>query len=176
MSGWEVIGLVLALYPIVETAVKLYGEAKPGHTASCLIRKLKTEALIYDQFVRNLLEPVLPTSVIERLLDRSSSDLAATWRDGELHKELLDRLGPIKSSHLLDLLVDMNKRLKALEIELTNISRGTVKTPFISRFKNSTLTGSKLGSSREVQDQTQSSPSQLTQVEGPDEFDCCVRD
>jgi hypothetical protein len=152
MSGWEVIGLVLALYPIVETAVRVYGGAKPSRTASSLTRRLKTEALIYDQFVRNLLEPVVSASVIERLLNRSLAGPPEKWHDEELHKELLERLGPIKSSHLLDLLLDMNKRLKTLEIELTNISRGTVSTPVHSQLHNSVLISSKLGGSRKVQD------------------------
>lgn len=150
MSGWEVIGLVLALYPIVETAVKLYGEAKPGRTASSLTRKLKTEAIIYDQFVRNLLNPVVSGPVLDKLLDRSSPTLQETWQDGHLHKELLTRLGSLKSNHLLELLLDMNKRLKALEIELSNISRGTVRLfPLLSLM--TLLTDPNKGSTREIQ-------------------------
>ncbi len=126
MSGFEAIGLVLALFPIVETAVKIYGETRPGHTAASLVRKLKTETIIYDQFVRNLLDSVVPATTIERLLDRSLANLPELWKDGEMQLALLGRLGTIKSNHLLEMLVDMNQRLKALEVELTNISRGTV--------------------------------------------------
>lgn len=126
MSGFEAIGLVLALFPIVETAIKIYAETKPGHTAASLLRKLKTETIIYDQLVRNLLDSVVPASTVEKLLDRSLVDLPDLWKDGDLQQALLGRLGTIKSRHLLEMLVDMNQRLKTIEVELTNISRGTV--------------------------------------------------
>jgi hypothetical protein len=125
MAGFEITGLLLGLYPIVIDAVNLYKATKTGRAAASLIRKLKTESMIYSQFVRKLLAPNVPDEEIDRFLKQEPPDLNR-WQAVMLDQKLRCRLGPETANLILEILREIEMLLKDLKTELSSISRGMV--------------------------------------------------
>ena len=74
MSGLEVAGLILGIYPLVGGAVSVYKATKTSKPAAALIRRLKTEEVIYRQFVRNLIAPDISEEGIHMLMGQETWD------------------------------------------------------------------------------------------------------
>jgi len=68
MSGFEAIGLIMGIYPIVTQLAQTYSTMKLGGGSRQLSRKLETEATIYDKIARDLLASVASQEEIQRLV------------------------------------------------------------------------------------------------------------
>lgn len=123
MSGFEIAGLLLGVYPIVLGAINVYKATKSGRAAAVLIRRLKTEEVVYRQFVQKLLISNVSQEQVQKLLDRKSPDMKS-WKDSTLNRKLGDRLGSDKADLILEILREMDKLLKDLNTEFSNIGRG----------------------------------------------------
>jgi hypothetical protein len=131
MSGLEIVGVVLGLYPIVKSAVEAYREAKSGLAVRSLARQLNTQATIYEQFVRRLVSPNLTDSQVKRLLLSDSTGVATVaWQEDSLHKTVRVRLGDGTCDLILEHLKECDKLLRTLKGELSNLARRTVRAQF----------------------------------------------
>jgi hypothetical protein len=127
MSGFEIVGLLLGLYPIVIQAVDVYKATKNGRAAASLFRKLKTEEVIYRQFVQKLLAPNVQDDVPYQLyLNQVSSNLDR-WKSVALNQKLRLRLGSDTADLILQILQEIDLLLKDLNTELQSIGRGMVR-------------------------------------------------
>ena len=128
MSGFEIAGLILGSYPLVITALAVYNETVSGKGALRLMRSLKTEEAIFNNFVHHLLAPpVISEADSARLTDPASPDLKL-WKDTKLQKKLEARLGLENASIVADILREIYGLLRWLRNELKYKDHGTVRT------------------------------------------------
>jgi hypothetical protein len=125
MSGFEIVGTILAVYPLLVGAINVYKATKSGRAEAAMTRRLRTEAVIYRQFVHNLLAPNVPQEEIDKLVGHETPDLRR-WEDVTLHDKVRQRLGAERADLVLEILSDMDKLLRALNTEFSNISHGIV--------------------------------------------------
>jgi hypothetical protein len=118
MSGFEVIGVVLGVWPVVMNAVALY-KATKGVRAKWLRTQLDTEEFIFRQFVYDLLPSDVAEADLVQLSDRNRPN-PGLWRDNALHSKLETNLGPDRSRIVLSSLVEMEKLLTSLRDKLVS--------------------------------------------------------
>jgi hypothetical protein len=127
MSGFEVAGIILGAYPVLMSLVELYKETRSGKGARRLVRTLKTEEAIFNNFIHHLLAPpVISETKLARLTDPSQPDLDL-WRDSTLQKSLKDRLGRDNASIVLEILQEINGLLPLIQNDLTVTDHGMVR-------------------------------------------------
>ncbi|KAH7409371.1 hypothetical protein BKA64DRAFT_664786 [Cadophora sp. MPI-SDFR-AT-0126] len=123
MTGFEVAGVILGLYPLIETAVNVFKATKTtGNAAASLNRRLTIERVIYRQFVLNLLASDVPEEHIKKLLSTESTD-RQSWNDPTLSAKLSRRLGD-NAEPILGILQELNKILSDLTEEFKHLNRG----------------------------------------------------
>ncbi|MCJ1393441.1 hypothetical protein MMC18_006316 [Xylographa bjoerkii] len=120
MSGFEIVGVILGVYPIIVDALALYKATKAGNRAASLSRNLKTESIIFGEFVYHLLAPNVSLDELTRLKDPKSPDLEL-WKDATLHAHLKDRLGSEKAEVVVEILQEIHALLRSLELELSAV-------------------------------------------------------
>ncbi|KAI4210335.1 MAG: hypothetical protein LQ351_006784 [Letrouitia transgressa] len=123
MSGIEVAGVILGLYPVIITALDLYRATKGGKGALSLARNLKTEEIIFGEFVHHLVAPNVSKADLIRLKSSASPDLAL-WTDKTLQANMRARLGAEKADNVVGILKEMHALLKDLQRELGPIAHG----------------------------------------------------
>ena len=159
MSGFEIVGLLLGLYPIVIQAVNVYKATKSGRAAVSMFRKLKTEEVIYRQFVQKLLAPnVQDDDPYQLYLNQVPSNLDP-WKSVTLNQKLRLRLGSDRADLILQILEDIDVLLKDLNTELQSIGRGMVRRRRVCSKLCSDLivcygADTKIGSARKIPDES----------------------
>ncbi|MCJ1467361.1 hypothetical protein MMC07_005985 [Pseudocyphellaria aurata] len=124
MSGFEIVGLVLASYPLLITAVAVYNETRSDRGARRLVRSLKTEEAIFNNFLHRLLQPpIISEAELALLIDPASPDLEL-WKDTKLQNRLEARLGHENASIVVDILWEIHKILGSLRNELKSKEHG----------------------------------------------------
>lgn len=123
MSGFEVIGVLLAVYPVVVTACNAYKAASTGDGYEKLIRRLNMEAFLFDDFVSRLLGPDIGESQLLRL--KSSSD-PGFWKENNVQGKLEQRHGALRTQHILSLINDSNTLLRSIQRDLPGAGRAFV--------------------------------------------------
>ena len=128
MSGFEVIGVILGVYPLIVNALEVYKATKAGKQALSLARNLKTEEIIFGEFVYHLLAPNVSEADLVRLKDPTSPDLDL-WKNITLQANLRDRLGSEKAGVVVEALQEINELLRSLQDELspTKSDHGVVR-------------------------------------------------
>lgn len=121
MSGFEVIGLVLAFYPVV---LDVYKKCK-GEGIEKAIRRLEIERFLFDDFVSRLLGPDLQLEEGQLLRLKSSKDLNC-WKENDLQAKLEHRHGFVKTKHVISLINDLHTSLQAIERDLPGAARSFV--------------------------------------------------
>ncbi len=117
MSGFEVIGVLLAVWPEVVNGLVMYKATKDGRGYGLLLNELKTEETVFRECVQQLLQADVPEADLVQLTDRKRSNVGL-WKDKELHFSLERRLGYEKSKLVLKTLVEMEKLLVSLSLKL----------------------------------------------------------
>lgn len=125
MSGFEVIGLVLGIYPIVVTLCEQYRAAKAGEGFEKLIRRLDTEQFLFEDFVTRLLAPDVEESELIHL--KTATDLNC-WKDNNLRKQLEHRHGFRKTKHIISTIQDLYELLQSIQNDLPGAARSFVST------------------------------------------------
>src|SRR5271156_2699676 len=120
MSGFEVIGVVLGVWPVVLNGLALYKATKDGRGYGLLLNELRTEEIVYREFVQHLLQADVPEADLVQLTDRKRSNVGL-WKDQALHFSLERRLGHEKSKIVLETLAEMDKLLASLGEKLGGI-------------------------------------------------------
>jgi hypothetical protein len=141
MSGFEVIGVVLGVWPLVVNALSLYKEVKNSPRWDLLDQELRTEKIIYVEFVGHLLAPDLLDGDSLELINQKTANFAR-WEDKELHSRLAERLGIEKSSLVLTTVQEMERLLVDLNESLTRKEDPLVS--FLSSFVQLCVSFSKL--------------------------------
>ena len=125
MSGFEIVGLVLAVYPLIGTAIQAYKTAKTGRSrASSLALWLRIEQSLFRQFVHKLLAPNVSEAELVLLQDPTSSNLIL-WKDPSLHTKLANRLGLEISGTIIETLHEVHVLLSSLQNELSPTNQPT---------------------------------------------------
>ncbi|RFU32311.1 hypothetical protein B7463_g4031, partial [Scytalidium lignicola] len=117
MSGFEAIGLVLAVWPLVVNGFALYKTAKGGLGMELLVNRVKMEEAIYEDFVCHLLAADVSEAELIQLSDKEKPDLLM-WKNETLHVKLRERLGEKKSQIVLTTCREMNRILTDLRSQL----------------------------------------------------------
>jgi hypothetical protein len=129
MSGFEVAGVILALYPALKLMADSYKAIKPGRSARKISRDLDTQAVIYEGILKELLASVLPEEAVKRLMKDKSSG-SSLWEELNLRGKLRRRLGTDKLRLTLEYLTEISRVLEILRTDLNNMNRGTVRYIF----------------------------------------------
>ena len=129
MSGFEVAGVILGLYPLVITALDVYRATKGGKGAVSLARNLNTEKIIFGEFVHQLVAPNVSEADLVRLKASASPDFAL-WNDKTLQANMRARLGTEKADNVIGILEEIQELLIILQRELASSDYGVVRYPF----------------------------------------------
>lgn len=129
MSGFEIVGVILGAYPLIISALDAYKATRGGKGAVSLARNLKTEEIIFGEFVHHLLAPNVSGTDLTRLTTTASG--AIPWNDATLQAALRARLGNVKADNVIETLSEIQDLLISLEHELAPSDQGaTSKVPF----------------------------------------------
>lgn len=124
MTGFEVVGLVLALYPLVVHALRATNKAvKSGVDVSHMVQRLKTEQIIYNEFVQHLVGSSVSEAERARINSTSPRQEDGCWGDPELQADLKMRLGWEKMQNILTIVENIHKLLESIREEIPGAGR-----------------------------------------------------
>lgn len=126
MSGFEVIGVVLGIYPIVVTAWEAFSLTKGDKGVQQMIRRLKIEETVYREHVKHILGPNASEAQRCQLMATTNPANLDAWRDAALQSNLRDRYGYEKADLLLKILQDLSNLLESMKNELPGAGRAFV--------------------------------------------------
>lgn len=129
MSGIEIVGVILALYPIALDLAKGYRKMKWNDLE--LHRALLVAGQLYDKTVKDLLTSAVSYEEMQRLVPSHGPVNHELWKDAGLQQKLRDRLGPHKFPLAMRHLTEMKTLLDQVRSELTSISRTKVSTSYL---------------------------------------------
>ena len=122
MSGVEAAGFILAVLPLMISAVEKYNESldpvksfiRWERELPAFIRKLRNQEVHYQQTLRLLLEPVTsPEDLAEMIRD----PLSTCWKDEGITESLQDRLGDSFVAYQ-DIIRDVDRIMRAIASKL----------------------------------------------------------
>src|SRR5947207_10342105 len=116
MTEFNVLGVVLAMWPVISSTVALYTATKVGRAADLLLHELEVEEMIYREILINLLSSDVPEADLIQLIDGPKPNLGP-WKDKALHTSLERRLGT-KSQVVLEILKEMENTITTLNEKL----------------------------------------------------------
>ncbi|KAK3374505.1 hypothetical protein B0T24DRAFT_626750 [Lasiosphaeria ovina] len=122
MSGLEILGVILGLYPVIAELAKKYRQMK-GTDSRELDRTVDVTSAIYDATVRGLLASAVSPQEMHRLAPTHGPIDQNLWEDSNLQQKLLTRLGQQKFDLTIDYLTQMKKLLDHVKLELTTMCR-----------------------------------------------------
>ena len=133
MSGLEIVGVILALYPIVIDLAKSY-KAVRGSNGHELNRKMRVAFMNYQSTVSLLLASAVSQQELQRLVASQDPASHTHLQDPELEGKLLARLGSQRLEITMNFLTEMNTLLDQVNKELTK-AQGTVGTRYPRMFR-----------------------------------------
>ena len=90
MSGFEVLGLILGLVPVVTGSIEHCRSRNDMRDLRQLERSFKTQRNIFENTIEELLSPLLSDVQLARLLEDPNNTL---WQDANLSTKLEEHLG-----------------------------------------------------------------------------------
>lgn len=127
MSGFEVVGLVLSLYPVVIDALRVYQSVRSGEWIAGIAKALQVEEVVYEEFVEILLKPNVSEAELVALMSmKYKSPELERWRDTDLHLRLSKFFGPKKARAILSKLEDIQVELESIRSDLASFTTGGV--------------------------------------------------
>lgn len=116
MSGFEVIGVVLSVYPIIINLLDIYKETQANKLAISLERRLRVEETIYTDVLGHLARfAASGDDVVEGRIPKDEF-----WDDAVIQANLSKRLGPQKARLALDTLHDIKQLLDEIQTEVSD--------------------------------------------------------
>lgn len=88
MSGMEILGVILGLYPVIADLAKMYKRMK-GSNSNELNRTVVVTSAIYDATVRGLLASAVSQQEMRRLAPSRGPIDQKLWEDPVLQQKLL---------------------------------------------------------------------------------------
>lgn len=138
MSGFEVVGVVLAVLPMIISALERYGDCLEEYsryesTVRNLQIRLRLEQEIFQDTIKRLLLNQLSQLEVENLFPEESGHLdaavpAASWASADVQKKLKTGLGSKHGAFLDDMKV-MRETVEALMDKLDIDFQGRVRIP-----------------------------------------------
>jgi hypothetical protein len=123
MSGLEVLGVLLGLYPLVVHLAKGYKLMKGSGGDSELRRNLIVASTRFENTVKGLLESCLISyRELQRLAPSNGQVDQALWKDPTLQQKLRNRIGEEKLDVALDHLLQIKTLLDQVKEELEGLS------------------------------------------------------
>ena len=119
MSGFEVIGVILALIPLVSGGIDSYKRVRDGQESRQLERDFKTQKVIFLNTIEELIYPLVPDSQLPTLLKDPNGRI---WQDKRLSASLekhLDGAYPTFNEIMEDIKVVMCKLQDSLSPEVS---------------------------------------------------------
>jgi hypothetical protein len=116
MSGLEIIGVVLAAYPIIANLLQIYKSTQAGKEAISLERRLRVEKTIYTEVLLHL--ATFAASEDNPFEGRVPED--DFWVGVDVQANLAKRLGPERAQLTLETLHDLNKLLGQIRTEVAD--------------------------------------------------------
>ena len=132
-DGFAVVGLVLALYPVVVDAWEAYKAAKSGAKTEQIVQRLRTEQIIYNEFVQYLVGSSVSEAQRARLNATSPLGEEGFWSDPGLQEDLKRRFGFEKMETILKVVVNMYTLLVTMGQDLPGVGRSFVSDLFLAR-------------------------------------------
>ncbi len=122
MSGFEVVGIVLALFPIIVDGVRTYNQARSGQPLEYLIKELLAEEVIFRSWIVHLLRPSVPGQALMGMLN-SKPEKLDQWQDPRLHAAVERSFGITITRYLLMTLGDIHKELSKIKEVLSFVTK-----------------------------------------------------
>ena len=119
MSGFEVIGVILGLIPLIAGGIDRYKGVRGGQESRQLERSFKTQRVIFLNTIEELLYPLVSDSKLQTLLKDPKGSL---WQDKELSaglERLLDAAYPVFKETIEDIKDVMSELQNALSAEVS---------------------------------------------------------
>ncbi len=119
MSGFEVIGVILALIPLVTGGIDRYKRVRDGQESRQLERSFKTQRVIFLNTIEELIYPLVSDSQLQTLLKDPNGRL---WQDKQLSASLEKLLGgayPVFKEIIEDIKAVMSELQNALSAEVS---------------------------------------------------------
>ena len=119
MSGFEVIGVVLALIPLVAGGNNRYKRVRDGQESRQLERSFRTQRVIFLNTIEDLIYPLVSDSQLQALLKDPTGRL---WQDKQISaslEKLLDKVYPVFKDTIEDIKVIMTELQNALNAEVS---------------------------------------------------------
>jgi hypothetical protein len=125
MSGFEAIGIVLGVYPIVLDAYRAYTATKSRQGMESLIRKLRIEEIIFDGWVSRLLSPDVSEAELVYLKRTNSTDPRGIgfWQDLDMQSNLKSRLGFERAHQILSIVKEIGQLLESMKEDVPGVGR-----------------------------------------------------
>ncbi|KAK4201004.1 hypothetical protein QBC40DRAFT_296073 [Triangularia verruculosa] len=123
MSGLELIGVVLGLYPILALLARNCRELRHSNPAD-LSTKVDVVFQISKRTIQGILESALPYQQVQRLFPSDGLENETIWQDPHIQQTLRSRLGEEKYKITVDYLERMRSLLMQLRIDLESLSHG----------------------------------------------------
>jgi hypothetical protein len=128
MSGFEVVGVVLALYPIILHGVRTYKQLRSFQPLEYLIKDILAEQIIFRSWIGHLLIPSVPVEALRDMLDPNSSKFGR-WQDPGLKSAIEQSFGTTTTAYLLVTLNDIHKELCAIKSALSYATKPNAVSP-----------------------------------------------
>jgi hypothetical protein len=132
MSGFEVIGVIMGMWPDIKKAVAEYKATEHDMEADMLRDELDTEELIFKQFLHALFSSDVADADLVQLIDIYKPNVGL-WRDQALHSKIERRLGADRSRILSVALEEIEILLFSLRDKLEAKNIDTVGL-YVSKF------------------------------------------
>ena len=132
MSGFEIAGIILGAYPFIMGALEAYRATRGGKGAVSLARNLRTEQIIFKEFLHHLVAPNVSEKSLLRLMISNSPDLSL-WDNVTLQANMRARLGVEKADNVVEILKEIEELLRWLREELSDRNdHGAVRSLLIT--------------------------------------------
>ena len=125
MSGFEVVGLVLAIYPMLIDGIRTYQKLRSGQLLADLLKDVLEEQIVFHNWIGHLLMRSVPAQELRDLLDHNSAAFAR-WHDHRLHQIIEQSYGRVQASFLLETLADVHGELERIKGDLSTLKSSAV--------------------------------------------------
>ncbi|OHE93062.1 hypothetical protein CORC01_11619 [Colletotrichum orchidophilum] len=121
MSGIEAVGLVLGLWPIIESLVKGYKAAKEGDDRGLFLLQIEVQETIYKGCVRQLVQEHGESTIEndDANVEAKQSD-PSPWQTPSFRRKLRSRLGPTDFELMESVLKHIERSMISLRNQLEN--------------------------------------------------------
>jgi hypothetical protein len=125
MSGFEVIGLILSLYPLVVDTVIYCKKVRSGELIHDLLADIRAEKVIFCQLIQQLCETESSGNDIQGILN-PKSDVFALWQQSSFLNNLLAAHAAEANASIVETLKGIYVELQHIQQELDKISLSNV--------------------------------------------------